>query len=200
MSVWPRRRPAVPGYAREWLEIGERVLAFGWTPYGDLVMATPRGLWITDHDTPPPTAAAGARHAPVTGESAEQPRGRRMAWESIVTAKWTGDVLTVTPAEEVAPQIMKRLPPVVLPLPESGDLPRVVRQRVDRSVALSFRRPLSAATTALLVARRVSGRDGLLWYAVFDRDCDASNEDARRQALELLELAAAAQAPKAYLD
>ena len=197
MSVWPRRRHAVPVYARAWLEIGERVLAFGWTPYGDLVLATPRGLWVTDHTTPVTSDPTQAR---ASGKSADVPRGRRFLWESIVTAKWTGDVLTITPAEEVAPKIMKRLPSVVLPLPEAGDLPRVVRQRVDRSVALSFRRPISAATTVLLVARRVIGRDGLLWYAVFDRDADAGNEQARRQALGLLDLAAAAQAPKAYLD
>ncbi len=199
MSIWPRRRPAVPGYARDWLDIGERVLAFGWTPYGDLVMATPRGLWIHDPDKRAPTAGDAAKHAPAT-DKGDAPQGRRIGWESIVTAKWTGDVLTITPAEEVAPQIMKRLPPIVLPLPESGDLPRVVRQRVDRSVALSFRRPLGSATTALLVARRVSGRDGLLWYAVFDRDADAAKAEARREALEQLELAAAAQSPTAYLD
>lgn len=199
MSIWSQRRPAVPAYARAWLDIGERVLAFGWTPYGDLVLASPRGLWITDHDAVPGTAARTTLGRGSSGQ-ADGPSGRRLLWELIVTAKWAGDVLTVTAAEEVAPRIMKRLPPITLPLPESGDLPRVVRQRVDRSVAISHRRPLSSGATVLLVARRVSGRDGLLWYAVFDRDAEADDPQARQQATALLESASAAHAPRPYLD
>ncbi|MGI8652465.1 MAG: hypothetical protein ACR2I7_06680 [Geodermatophilaceae bacterium] len=144
-------------------------------------MATPRGIWM---------AHRGSRS---TGQPAEKPAGRLLAWEYIVTARWAGDVLTVTTAEAVTPQIMKRLPPVSFPLPEPADLPRVVRQRVDRSVAASHRQALSAGSTVLLVGRRVSGRDGLLWYAVFDRDSDADDPQARREATELLESAVAAQ-------
>ncbi len=110
-----------------------------------------------------------------------------MAWEFVVTARWAGDVLTVTAAQEVAPRIMKRLPSVSFALPEPADLPRVVRQRVDRSVAASHRRALNSGSTVLLVGRRVSGRDGLLWYAVFDRDSDADDPQARREATKLLE-------------
>ncbi len=128
-----------------------------------------------------------------TGQPADEPAGRLLAWEYIVTARWAGDVLTVTTAEAVTPQIMKRLPPVSFSLPEPADLPRVVRQRVDRSVAASHRQALSADSTVLLVGRRVSGRDGLLWYAVFDRDADADDPQARREATELLESAVAAQ-------
>jgi hypothetical protein len=118
-----------------------------------------------------------------------------LTWEIIVTARWTGDVLMVTPSQEVAPQIMSRLPTIILPLPDPADLPRVVRQRVDRSVAVSHRRALSAQSTVLLVGRRVSGRDGLLWYAIFDQDSDAADPAACRQATALLECAAAAHAP-----
>jgi len=191
MSIWPRRRPAVPGYARAWLDLGERVLTFASTAYGDLVVATPRGLWITNHG-PAATDLEGSAASRETDEPAHAPGGRRLPWEFIVTAKWAGNALTVTSAEEVAPQIMKRLPSVTLVLPEPADLPRVVRQRVDRSVAASYRRPLSAGATVLLVARRVGGRDGLLWYAVFDRDSDTENPEARRQATALLESAASA--------
>ncbi len=215
MSIWPQRRPTVPAYARAWLDIGERVLTFGWTPYGDLVLASPRGLWVTDHQ-PVTTAATRTTIGYGSGSHADGPSGRRLLWEFIVSAKWSGDVLTLTAAEEVAAQktsgqaepghhlgrgkIMKRLAPITLPLRESGDLPRVVRQRVDRSVAISHRRPLSSGTTVLLVARRISGRDGLLWYAVFDRDSEADDPQARQQATALLESAAAAQAPRPYLD
>ncbi len=178
VSVWPRRRPAVPSYARRWLESDERVLTFATTPYGDLIVATHRGLWVADHGNA------------VTGPTAPDPGGRLLGWEFIVTAKWADDVLTVTSAQEVAPSIMKRLPAISLLLPEPADLPRVVQQRVDRSVAVSRRRTLGTGSTALVVGRRVSGRDGLLWYAVFDRDSDADDLELRRAAAALVEAAA----------
>lgn len=188
MSIWPRRRPGLPANARAWLDPDERVLTFAATPYGDLIVATPRGLWMADH-----------RSAP-TGEANDEPAGRLLPWELIVTARWAGDALTVTTAEEVAPLIMRRMPSITLPLPEPADLPRVVRQRVDRSVAVSHRGALSAGTTVLLVGRRVSGQDGLLWYAVFDRDSDADDPQAREQATALVESAMAQWAPRPDLD
>lgn len=180
------------------------MLTFASTPYGELVVATPKGLWIADHaaagaaagPADPPASSAGRRLL----TSADGPAGHRLPWEEIVTAKWAGDTLTVTTAVEVVPKIMKRQPPITLPLPEPADLPRVVRQRVDRSVAASYRRPLANAATVLLVARRVSGQDGLQWYAVFDRDSDADDPAAQKQALEMLESASAAMAPRPYLD
>jgi len=175
----------LPDHARAWLEPDERVLSFAATPYGDLVVATQRGLRIGDGRS----ASAGA-----TGD---QPAGQLLRWEFIVSAKWAGDVLTVTSAEQVAPQIMKRLPAARLALPEPADLPRVVRQRVDRSVAGSYRRALGAGSTLLLVGRRVSGRDGLLWYAVFDLDSDADDPQLRRKATAILEAAAAMSTPDA---
>lgn len=195
MSIWPRRRPALPAYARAWLDPEERVLAFASTPYGDLVVATQRGLWITDHrsattratsDENPATALASRREESSTAE----PAGRLLAWELVVTARWADDDLTVIVAEEVAPRIMKRVPPITVALPEPADLPRVVRQRVDRSVAFSHRQGLGAGSTVLIVGRRVSGRDGLLWYAVFDRDSDADDPQARHRARTVLESAA----------
>lgn len=180
MSIWPRRRPALPAYARAWLDADERVLTFAATPYDDLVVATPRGLWVAEH------------RAATTGDGTDGPAGRLLPWEFVVTAKWEDESLTVTAAEEVAPQIMKRIRPLTFPLPEPADLPRVVRQRVERSVAASHRRALGNGRSVLLVGRRVSGRDGLLWYAVFDRDSDADDHRARQQAVALLHAAAAA--------
>lgn len=186
VSIWPRRRPALPAYARAWLSAEERVLTFASTPGGDLVAATPRGLWITDRR---PAKADSAGDEIASGQ--EQPAGRLLSWESIVTAKWSGDALTLITAEEAAPQIMRRMPPLTLVLPEAADLPRVVRQRIDRSVAVSHRRPLSAGGSVLLVGRRVSGRNGVLWYAVFDSDSDVQDPQACREAAMLLESAAA---------
>ena len=183
VSVWPRRRPAVPSHARRWLESDERVLTFATTPYGDLIVATQRGLWVADHGNA------------VAGPTAPDPGGRLLRWEFIVTAKWAGDVLTVTSAQEVEPSIMRRLPAISLSLPEPADLPRVVQQRVDRSVAVSRRRTLGTGSTALVVGRRVSGRDGLLWYAVFDRDSDASDPELRRAAAAVVQAAAGTTTP-----
>lgn len=188
VSIRPRRRPALPAYARAWLSPEERVLTFASTPGGDLVVATPRGLWITDH-----AAAAARTSSNGNGESpAEQLDGKLLTWESIVNAKWSENTLTVTSGAEAAPQIMRRLPPLSLALPEPADLPRVVQQRVERSVAVSHRRALSAGGSVLLVGRRVSGRDGLLWYAVFDCDADVDDQQAREDAAVMLESAAAA--------
>jgi len=183
VSIWPGRRAKLPAYARSWLAPDERVLTFATTAYGDLVLATPRGLWIED------------RGAATAGAGPGGPAGQLHSWESIVTARWAGDVLTVTTAEEVAPQIMKRRPAISLPLPEPADLPRVVRQRIDRSVAASHRRAISPTATVLLVGRRVSGRDGLFWYAVFDRESDADDPRARELAISMLKAAAATMSP-----
>ncbi len=192
MSIWPRRRPAVPAYARAWLSAEERVLTFACTPRGDLVVATPRGLWITDRGAEGGVRAGGGEiDSEPEMDSEKGPAGRLLAWEYIVTAKWSGDALTVISAEEAAPQIMRRLPPLTLALPEPADLPRVVRQRIDRSVAVSHRRALSAGSSVLLVGRRVGGRSGLLWYAVFDRDSDADDPGACQEAEALLASAAA---------
>lgn len=192
VSIWPRRRPAVPAYARAWLSAEERVLTFASTPGGDLVVATPRGLWIADRRSEVGDPAGGFEtDSKQQLDSPQGPAGRLLPWEFIVTAKWSGDALTVISAEEVARQIMRRLPPLTLALPEPADLPRVVRQRIDRSVAVSHRRALSAGSSVLLVGRRVSGRNGLLWYAVFDRDSDVDDPGACREAGVLLEVAAA---------
>lgn len=173
MSIWPRRREVLPDFARAWLAPDERVLSFAATPYDDLVVATPRGLWVSER-------------------GGHESAGRLLPWEFIVTARWAGDALTVTSAEEVAPQIMRRLRPITFALPEPADLPRVVRQRIDRSVASSHRRALTAGATVLIVGRRASGRDGLVWYAVFDRDVDADDAQARAEATALLQSAAMA--------
>lgn len=172
MSRWPRRQAALPAHVRGWLELDERVLTFVSTPSDDLVVATTRGLRIVEH-------AAAAKHP--------GPPGRILAWEMIVSARWGGGALTVTAAEEVSPQLLIRLPPLTLALPEPGDLPRVVRQRVDRSVAVSRRRALGPQSTVVLVGRRVSGRDGLVWYAVFDRSSDAADPDELLRAKSMLE-------------
>lgn len=181
MSIWPRTRPTVPGYARAWLDPEDRVLAFASTPSGDLVLASQRGLWVTE------------RGAGGTATDAE-PVGRKLAWEFVVTARWADDALTVISAEGVLPQIMRRLPPISWRLPDSGDLPRVVRQRVDRSIASSHRQSLGGTSTVLIVGRRVSGRDGLLWYAVFDREADIQDEQNIERARALLDAAAEATA------
>lgn len=186
----------LPAYARAWLGAGERVLAFASTADA-IVVATPRGLWMADH-RPPAHDLELAPDSDPGGQSGDL-AGRLLAWESIVTARWSADVLTVIPAAQVRPQILHRLPAVSFALPDSGDLPRVVRQRVDRSVAHSQRRALPTGSTVLLVARRVSGRDGLVWYAVFDADLDVENPQACRQALILLESVAARSAPSGAL-
>jgi len=161
------------------------VLTFSSTPSGDLVIATPRGLWISDAAPRQPAA-----------EKEVEPSGTLLPWESIVTAKWSADALTVVAAEEIEPQIMKRVPAIILRLRAPEDVPRVVRLRVDRSVVVSRRHAVGAGSTVLIVGRRISGQDGLRWYAVFDRDSDADDPDLRREATNLLMSTAAQSMPE----
>lgn len=173
MSIWPRRTK-VPAYTRSWLGPDERVLAFATTTHGDPLLATQRGIWMPD----PAVASAEV--------GSDGPPGVLLGWERIVEATWREDLLTLTPAEEVEDGIWRRLRALAFPLAEAGDLPRTVRVRMDRTVAESTRRSLGTGGSALVVARRVAGQDGLLRYIVFDREADLGDPAATAAAHRLL--------------
>lgn len=146
---WRRERPPAEITAK--LEDDERVLTWGRTDAGAAIVATQRGLWLPD----------AAEH-------------RRVGWHEIDKATWNEGELTVTEGRIApdAPEFVEDQPPAVWQLTEPGELPKVVRARVNRSVAVTEHHLLRPAGGVRIVGRRVSGRDGLFWLARVDPGTD----------------------------
>lgn len=139
---WPARRPQPPPTALARLDRDERVLAWAETPDGDVVLATPLGLWL--------------------------PAVERLSWHLVNHVVWTGTTLRVTAADEVEPGVLANREPVAVRLAEPGILPETVQQRFYSSRTHTTRHPLPGDDGVIVVARRVPGVDGLSWYAVYD--------------------------------
>ena len=78
---------------------------------------------------------------------------------------------------------------------DAGDLPAVVRRRVDQTVVASQRSPLPGGGGVLLVARRIPGQPGREWTVVFDDDAQRSDPEAREAARQKLADLVAADQP-----
>lgn len=160
----------------------ERVLAWGALARGEgWLAATSRGL----------------RTVPAEGRA----DGELLRWHEIGSAKWQGTAdgggsFTVTPLTEVEPGVQSRLAPRRLVLAERGDLPAVVRRRVDQTVVSSRRSPLPNGGSVLVVARRVPGQAAREWTVVFDDDVMRNDPAAREVARQKLEEALAAERPE----
>ena len=176
-------RPPEPVRAVVATDPDERVLAWGERADGGWTVATSRGLRVVPGDLD--LGAAG--DVPV------------LAWHQIGTARWTaagaGGTFTVTPLAEVEPGVQAREAPQRHVLRDAGDLPAVLRTRVDRTVVTSQRHPLPTGGSVLLVARRVPGQVAREWSVVFDDDADRDDPAARQVARERLAAAVAADDP-----
>jgi hypothetical protein len=141
-----RRGPKLPADVRPAFEPDERVLA--WAPVsGDgVVVATNRGLWL--------------------------PGLHRLGWHEIHKAVWSGSDLVVTPASVVEERagyaVVADQPILSTHLRAPGDVPDQVRTRVTRSVAYTEHHALPQGGGVRVVARRVSGVDGLTWTVRYD--------------------------------
>jgi hypothetical protein len=161
----------------------ERVLAWGTLAReGGWLVATSRGLRIVP---PQVTSVADAQVVP---------------WHEVGTAHWTaaadsGGSFRVTPLTEVEPGVQARLPEQRHVLTDAGDLPAVVRRRVDQTVVASHRSPLPGGGGVLLVARRVPGQAVREWSVVFDDDSRRSDPEAREAARQKLADLVAADQP-----
>lgn len=155
------RRPRPPAEVTERLERDERLLAWGRTTDGGVVVATPKGLWVPD--------------------------GRRIGWHEIVKAAWADDALTVTCGRITDdPDFVEDIPPRTWALDQPGTIPNVVRIRVNRSVAVTEHHELQPSGGVRIVGRRISGRDGLSWFARCDPGTDRHRPEVRSQVAALL--------------
>ena len=161
----------------------ERVLAWGERTDGGWTVATSRGLRVV----PAGLVLADAGDVPL------------LPWHQVATARWAaageGGTFTVVPLVEVEPGVQARQPAERHVLRSAGELPAVLRTRVDRTVVTSQRHPLPGGGAVLLVARRVPGQAAREWSVVFDDDADRDDPAARRVARDRLAAAVAADDP-----
>lgn len=163
------RRPKLPASKTPRLETGERVVA--WTPHGsDAVVVTNRGLFIPGRD--------------------------RLRWHEIHKATWRDGTLTLVPAAMTIANgdgysVVEDLPAVSVTLALPGDVPKRVRERVTGSVAYTSHHPLPTGGAARVVARRVSGRDGLTWSVRFEGGVDHDDPAVREVTADLVAAAKA---------
>ena len=161
----------------------ERVLAWGSLARdGGWLVATSRGLRVVP---PQVTSVADAQV---------------LLWHEIGSAKWLatadgGGRFEVVPLAEVEPGVQARQPEVRHVLSDAGDLPAVVRRRVDQTVVASQRSPLPGGGGVLLVARRIPGQPAREWVVVFDDDAQRSDPEAREVARQKLADLVAADQP-----
>jgi hypothetical protein len=161
----------------------ERVLAWGsLVRDGGWLVATSRGLRVVP---PEVTSVVDAEVLP---------------WHRIGSAKWLatadgGGRFEVVPLTEVEPGVQARQPEVRHVLSDAGDLPAIVRRRVDQTVVASQRSPLPGGGGVLLVARRIPGEPVREWTVVFDDDAQRSDPGAREAARQKLADLVAADQP-----
>ncbi|WP_018349223.1 hypothetical protein [Longispora albida] len=161
------RKPKLPADARPDLAPDERVVAWAATVDGHVV-ATTVGLWLG--------------------------KERRLRWDEISKASWSGSALTIVPGpaggytDEVG--LVAEEEPVSFALTVPGEIPRQVHERVTRSVAYTSHHLLPGAPGGVRVlARRVPGINGLRWAVRFDAGVDPEDPAARAAALELVHAA-----------
>jgi hypothetical protein len=170
----------------------ERVLAWGALARdGGWLVATSRGLRVV----PPKVTSVADAMALDSCAHVEVLR-----WHEIGSAKWLatadgGGRFEVIPLAEVEPGVQARLPEVRHVLSDAGDLPAVVRRRVDQTVVASQRSPLPGGGGVLLVARRIPGQPVREWTVVFDDDAQRSDPGAREAARQKLADLVAADQP-----
>jgi hypothetical protein len=165
-KIFKHERP--PAEALAGLDPHERVTGWGTMVGGDVLVATPQGLWLS------------------------RPDGRaRLAWHEIHKATWAEGTLVIVPGTEVEPGVVADISPILVELEDPRDLPAEVRTRVTRSVAYSSHHQLGEAGGVQVVARRIAGEDGLTWVLRFDEGTDRADPAVREQASELLDQARA---------
>jgi hypothetical protein len=169
-----RRVPKLPADRRPALRPGERVVA--WADVdgeAGTVVVTNGGLWLPG-------------------------RPSRLGFHAVHKAAWTGRSLEITPARIVEERetytVVADLPAETFVLPEPDDVPDQVRARVTRSVGYTSHHRLAGGGGLRVVARRVSGVDGVTWTVRYDPGTDGSSPEVVDATAELVAQARAAAA------
>ncbi|HEY0167714.1 MAG TPA: hypothetical protein VGB75_11805 [Jatrophihabitans sp.] len=164
------RRPRPPAGLRGLLAADERVLAIA-EDGPAAVAATQFGLWLPAVPGEPAAsgepAVSGEPAASSGGAGDSAPGWRRIGWEHVVKATWGEDGLQVIEGALDDTGVVTDLPALTLRLAEPRNLPTVVKTRVEASIA-RWEQVRVPGGTARVVARRRTGKDGLLWTARLD--------------------------------
>jgi hypothetical protein len=176
-----RGAPRMPPARRPPLEPDERVVAWAVVSESDTVIATNRGLWLPE----PPTGDLDGPDGP------DGPPGPvRLGWHEIHKAVWSGRQLAVTAAEVVEQRdgyaLVADRPARTYVLLEPGDVPEQVRARVTGSVAYTQLHPVTGGGGVRVVARRVSGVDGVTWTVRAEPGTDVDSPAPRAALAELV--------------
>jgi hypothetical protein len=169
LGVFRRRR--LPADKRPVLAPEERIVAWAGTAGDGVVVVTNQGLWLPD----------------------EYGRLSRLGWHEIHKATWSGRQLAIIAAEQVGDAeeyaVMADRPPLVHTLLDPDRVPDQVRTRVTRSVAYTSHHLLPGGGGVRVVARRVSGVDGLCWTVRYDQGTDPADEGVPETTRELVKAA-----------
>jgi hypothetical protein len=160
------RRNRLPAALTPELSRDERVLAWAKAGEGRAVIATNRGLHLPD-------------------------REGVLGWHEIHKAAWDSGRLTLTPASSTAVPdsdytVVADLPPLSFTLTEPGDLPKRVRERVTSSVPYTTRHELPGGGAVRVVARRVTGHDGLSWSVRYEGGVDPTDPEITQATADLV--------------
>lgn len=212
-----RRRPKLPAGDRPVLDREERVLCWARTGPGgpaaaasgsrDDAVGGPAGETDGSGD-------AGGSGDAVGGSGAAAGRGvlvitnrgvwlpgeeHRIGWHEVHKAVWSGRELAITPAEVVDERdgyaVVADRPVRTYLLLEPGEVPHQVRTRVTRSVAYTAHHRLATGGVRV-VARRVSGVDGLTWTARYDPGTPDSEPAVIAETDQLVTAARTASTPE----
>lgn len=165
------RRPPVPEAAARHLDRDERALAWAQATTGQIVVATPRGLHIVGKD------------------------GHRLiGWHEISKGVWSDRLLSITESESIDEHQIADRAPWSLAFDEPGNVPVVLRQRVERSIVTTRYYRLSNGAV-WLIGRKIRGRDGLVWQYRAERGLDVSEETTKAEILEALRIEDEASRP-----
>ena len=165
------RRPPVPEAAARHLERDERALAWAQATTGQIVVPTSRGLHVVGED------------------------GHRLiGWHTISKGVWRDRVLSVTESEQIDDHEIVDRGAWSLAFDEPGNVPVVLRERVERSIMTTRYHRLSNGAV-WLIGRKVPGRDGLVWQYRAERGLDTADPVNRAEILEALRIEEEASRP-----
>lgn len=166
------RRPPVPEVMRQHVSADERVLAWARSTSGQIVATTQLGMHILGRD------------------------GHRMiGWHQISKGVWRDGILTVTESAEVDDQQIADKEPWGLQFTEPGNVPVVLRERVEQSIVAARYCRISSGSV-WLIGRKIPGQNGLHWQYRPDPEVDPHDLQTHAEIAQLIQLERTAHEPE----